>query len=91
MGNRNERHGQCPVQDFHAAQIGWRITRQPWDWAISTDQGPKALLEAVADGELDYPIGDSVTIGLLQRIHPQLAVAWEQPECAGPVFLVDVI
>ncbi|AUX94432.1 membrane-bound lytic murein transglycosylase MltF [Mixta gaviniae] len=47
------------------------------DWAISTDQGPKALLEAVADGQLDYTIGDSVTIGLLQRIHPQLAVAFD--------------
>lgn len=47
------------------------------DWAISTDQSPKALLEAVADGELDYTIGDSVTIGLLQRIHPQLAVAFD--------------
>ncbi|POY68675.1 membrane-bound lytic murein transglycosylase MltF [Pantoea sp. PSNIH3] len=47
------------------------------DWAISTDQGPKALLEAVANGELDYTIGDSVTIGLLQRIHPQLAVAFD--------------
>lgn len=47
------------------------------DWAISTDQGPKALLEAVADGKLDYTVGDSVTIGLLQRIHPQLAVAFD--------------
>jgi membrane-bound lytic murein transglycosylase F len=47
------------------------------DWAISTDQGPKALLEAVADGELDYTVGDSVTIGLMQRIHPQLAVAFD--------------
>ena len=47
------------------------------DWAISTDQGPKALLEAVADGQLDYTIGDSITIGLLQRIHPQLAVAFD--------------
>ncbi|WNN43344.1 MULTISPECIES: membrane-bound lytic murein transglycosylase MltF [Winslowiella] len=47
------------------------------DWAISTDQGPKALLEAVADGKLEYTIGDSVTVGLLQRIHPQLAVAFD--------------
>ncbi|HBZ17383.1 membrane-bound lytic murein transglycosylase MltF [Pantoea sp. NPDC088449] len=47
------------------------------DWAISTDQGQKALLEAVADGKLDYTVGDSVTIGLLQRIHPQLAVAFD--------------
>ena len=47
------------------------------DWAISTDLAPKALLEAVADGKLDYTVGDSVTIGLLQRIHPQLAVAFD--------------
>ncbi len=47
------------------------------DWAISTDLGPKALLEAVADGKLDYTVGDSVTIALLQRIHPQLAVAFD--------------
>ncbi|MDU4093019.1 MAG: membrane-bound lytic murein transglycosylase MltF [Pantoea sp.] len=50
------------------------------DWAISTDQGPKALLEAVADGDLDYTVGDSITIGLLQRIHPQLAVAFDITE-----------
>lgn len=47
------------------------------DWAISTDQGPQALLQAVADGKLDYTIGDSVTIALLQRVHPQLAVAFD--------------
>jgi len=47
------------------------------DWAISTDQSPKALLEAVADGKLEYTVADSVTIGLLQRIHPQLAVAFD--------------
>ncbi|ERK13825.1 MAG: membrane-bound lytic murein transglycosylase MltF [Pantoea sp.] len=47
------------------------------DWSIAADQGQKALLEAVADGKLDYTVGDSVTIGLLQRIHPQLAVAFD--------------
>ncbi|SFN11575.1 membrane-bound lytic murein transglycosylase F [Izhakiella capsodis] len=47
------------------------------DWAISTDQAPQALLQAVADSKLDYTIGDSVTIGLLQRVHPQLAVAFD--------------
>lgn len=47
------------------------------DWAISTDQSPTALLEAVADGKLDYTVGDSVSIALLQRIHPQLAVAFD--------------
>ncbi|QKJ88250.1 Membrane-bound lytic murein transglycosylase F [Paramixta manurensis] len=47
------------------------------DWAIATDQGPKALLEAVADGKVPYTVGDSITISLLQRIHPQLAVAFD--------------
>ncbi|MEI2682164.1 membrane-bound lytic murein transglycosylase MltF [Erwinia aphidicola] len=47
------------------------------DWAIATDQTPQAQLEAVADGKLDYTVGDSVTIALMQRIHPQLAVAFD--------------
>ena len=47
------------------------------DWAISTDQTPQTLLQAVADGKIDYTVGDSVTIGLMQRIHPQLAVAFD--------------
>ncbi|MGV3345142.1 membrane-bound lytic murein transglycosylase MltF [Enterobacteriaceae bacterium LUAb1] len=47
------------------------------DWAISPHQSPKALLEAVAAGKLDYTIGNSVTISLLQRVHPQLAVAFD--------------
>ncbi|WP_017347801.1 membrane-bound lytic murein transglycosylase MltF [Pantoea sp. A4] len=47
------------------------------DWAISTDMGQKSLLEAVADGKLDYTVGDSVTIALLQRVHPNLAVAFD--------------
>ena len=50
------------------------------DWAISTDQAPKALLEAVADGKLEYTVADSVTIGMLQRIYPQLAVAFDITE-----------
>ncbi|WP_067707925.1 MULTISPECIES: membrane-bound lytic murein transglycosylase MltF [unclassified Erwinia] len=50
------------------------------DWAISTDQSPSTLLEAVADGKLDYTVGDSVSIALLQRIHPQLAVAFDITE-----------
>lgn len=46
-------------------------------WEASSDQTSKELLEQVADGKLDYTIGDSVTIALLQRIHPQLAVAFD--------------
>lgn len=40
------------------------------DWAISTDRTPEGLLQAVADGKFDYTIADSVSIGLMQRIHP---------------------
>lgn len=47
------------------------------DWAISTDKSPSDLLEEVAEGKLDYTLGDSVSIALLQRIHPQLAVAFD--------------
>lgn len=47
------------------------------NWTISSDRMPKALLEAVAEGKLDYTVGDSVTIALLQRVHPQLTVAFD--------------
>ncbi|CAM3941664.1 membrane-bound lytic murein transglycosylase MltF [Serratia silvae] len=46
-------------------------------WEASSDLTSKELLEQVADGKLDYTIGDSITIALLQRIHPQLAVAFD--------------
>lgn len=49
-------------------------------WESSSDLTSKELLERVADGKLDYTLGDSVTIALLQRIHPQLAVAFDVTE-----------
>ncbi|AUX73431.1 membrane-bound lytic murein transglycosylase MltF [Erwinia pyrifoliae] len=58
----------CEVKDRQYADL---------DWAISTDRTPEGLLQAVADGKLDYTIADSVSIGLMQRIHPQLAVAFD--------------
>lgn len=47
------------------------------NWGSSVDRSGKELLEQVADGKLAYTLGDSVTIALLQRIHPQLAVAFD--------------
>lgn len=38
------------------------------------------LLKQVASGELDYTITDSVTIAILQRIYPTLAVAFDLTE-----------
>lgn len=46
-------------------------------WESASDQSTQELLKQVADGKLDYTLGDSVTIGLMQRIHPQLAVAFD--------------
>lgn len=46
-------------------------------WESSSDLTSRELLEQVAAGKLDYTIGDSVSIALLQRIHPQLAVAFD--------------
>ncbi|WP_413737483.1 membrane-bound lytic murein transglycosylase MltF [Sodalis sp. RH21] len=49
-------------------------------WEVSSDLSSKALLEQVADGKLDYTLVDSATVGLLQRVHPQLAVAFDVTE-----------
>lgn len=45
-------------------------------WQTARELTSKELLEQVADGKLDYTLGDSVIIALLQRVHPQLAVAF---------------
>ncbi|WP_223881682.1 membrane-bound lytic murein transglycosylase MltF [Affinibrenneria salicis] len=47
------------------------------NWETSDDQTSQELLRLVADGKLDYTLGDSVSIGLMQRIHPELAVAFD--------------
>ncbi|MEC5318903.1 membrane-bound lytic murein transglycosylase MltF [Brenneria populi subsp. brevivirga] len=46
-------------------------------WESAADLTSSELLKQVADGKLDYTLGDSITIGLMQRIHPQLAVAFD--------------
>ncbi|QTF07499.1 membrane-bound lytic murein transglycosylase MltF [Brenneria izadpanahii] len=47
------------------------------NWESASDLTTQELLKQVADGKLDYTLGDSVTVGLMQRIHPQLAVAFD--------------
>ena len=49
-------------------------------WESASDLSTGELLQQVAEGKLPYSIGDSVTIGLQQRIHPQLAVAFDITE-----------
>ncbi|MCL2899750.1 membrane-bound lytic murein transglycosylase MltF [Brenneria tiliae] len=47
------------------------------NWESASELTTQELLKEVVDGKLDYTLGDSVTIGLMQRIHPQLAVAFD--------------
>ncbi|SLM62091.1 MULTISPECIES: membrane-bound lytic murein transglycosylase MltF [Dickeya] len=63
----------------HAATLrDLKATRYPQlGWELTTDQSEQEVLKKVADGTLDYTIADSITIGLIQRIHPQLAVAFD--------------
>ncbi|WP_413721183.1 membrane-bound lytic murein transglycosylase MltF [Sodalis sp. RH23] len=57
---------------------GLKETKYPQlQWEVSSDLSSKALLEQVAEGKLDYTLVDSATVGLLQRVHPQLAVAFD--------------
>lgn len=46
-------------------------------WESTDKFSTKSLLEQVAEGKLDYTLADSMTIALMQRIHPQLAVAFD--------------
>ncbi len=46
-------------------------------WTISSDLSSQDLLLQIANGKLKYTIADSVTVAILQRIYPQLAVAFD--------------
>ncbi|PWC23214.1 MULTISPECIES: membrane-bound lytic murein transglycosylase MltF [Brenneria] len=63
----------------HAATLRDLKTEKypPLNWESVSELTTQELLKAVVDGKLDYTLGDSVTIGLMQRIHPQLAVAFD--------------
>ena len=50
------------------------------EWTANTKFDDDELLKQVANGELPYTIADSVDISLTQRIHPDLAVAFELTE-----------
>lgn len=50
------------------------------EWTANTKFDDDELLKQVANGDLPYTIADSVDISLTQRIHPDLAVAFELTE-----------
>jgi len=46
-------------------------------WTTTDKLSPRDLLQQVENGKLDYTLGDSVTIALMQRVYPRLAVAFD--------------
>jgi membrane-bound lytic murein transglycosylase F len=49
-------------------------------WSTTDKMSPRDLLQQVESGKLDYTLGDSVTIALMQRVYPRLAVAFDVTE-----------
>ncbi|TCQ90446.1 membrane-bound lytic murein transglycosylase F [Rahnella sp. JUb53] len=47
------------------------------NWTTTDKLSPRDLLQQVENGKLDYTLGDSVTIALMQRVYPRLAVAFD--------------
>jgi membrane-bound lytic murein transglycosylase F len=49
-------------------------------WNATSSSSPVDLLKQVADGTIDYTIADSVTIAIMQRFFPNIAVAFDITE-----------
>ncbi|WP_058913210.1 membrane-bound lytic murein transglycosylase MltF [Entomohabitans teleogrylli] len=49
-------------------------------WIVDKEQNSVNLMKQVVDGSIRYTIGDSVAISIFQRVHPQLAVAFDVSE-----------
>lgn len=82
--NLGDLRGQLAVasgsaQNFHLLELKKKQYSQ-LSWEVSSDLGSSFLLEKVANGKLDYTLTDSATVGLIQRVHPQLAVAFDITE-----------
>ena len=46
-------------------------------WEENSKYTTNQLLEMLAEGEIDYVLEDSIAVALQQRIHPQIAVAFD--------------
>lgn len=55
-------------------------THPDLDWNTAEDTDVSELLKQVASEEIHYTLADSVELSLTQRIHPDLAVAFELTE-----------
>ncbi|WP_245758976.1 membrane-bound lytic murein transglycosylase MltF [Xenorhabdus koppenhoeferi] len=49
-------------------------------WEETSHENTQQLLEQVSEGKIDYTISDSISLALQQRVHPNLAVAFDVSE-----------
>ncbi|AOV97718.1 lytic transglycosylase F [Edwardsiella hoshinae] len=79
--NLGELNGTLKVQSgsAHITTLNhYRQAKYPQlQWQHSERLSANDLLKQVADGKLDYTVADSMVIALFQRIHPQVAVAFD--------------
>lgn len=78
--NFNEINGKLLVTagTAHASTLK-ELTKEYPDlkWEETSKYNTSQILEMVADGEVDYTLEDSIAVALQQRIHPQIAVAFD--------------
>jgi len=78
--NFNEINGKLLVTagTAHASTLKELSKEYPdLKWEETSKYNTNQILEMVADGEVDYTLEDSIAVALQQRIHPQIAVAFD--------------
>lgn len=78
--NFNEINGKLLVTagTAHASTLKALAKEYPnLKWEETSKYNTNQILEMVADGEVDYTLEDSIAVALQQRIHPQIAVAFD--------------
>ncbi|OTA19392.1 cystine transporter subunit [Xenorhabdus beddingii] len=66
----------------HASELRtWKEHAYPdLIWEETSQENTQQLLEQVSEGKIDYTLSDSIILALQQRIHPNLAVAFDVSE-----------
>ncbi|WP_045971768.1 membrane-bound lytic murein transglycosylase MltF [Xenorhabdus doucetiae] len=66
----------------HASELKrWKTKSYPeLTWEETSRENTQQLLEQLAEGKIDYTISDSISLALQQRIHPNLAIAFDVSE-----------
>jgi len=58
-------------------------------WVENSSVDTQALLDAVADGEIDYTIADSAEFALAHAVHPELRIAFDLPGARSLAWAVS--